>query len=637
MSDSKMRSTGDGLVWRQFLIGQTFGVVFAVLLFLIEPLWLMRHAHAHLGAPLISILSVYVALGWVLGAVMGILWGVIGRVFAGARRSDGTVPGLGPTLGFLMMALFMVRIETSQTLKTLPTGLMVSLAAALLAWVGLGYLGRRFLARYVPTERRSFVLKTLALASVFTFAGVVVVNQLGSVRVPRRSPVSASSPNIVLIVVDALRPDHLSTYGYDRETSPNLDRLASNAIVFENAYAHGNRTILSMPSLFTSLYPSFHGVISFNELAAPLSPDKTTLADVCRAAGYATVGVMSNINLKSAFGMTKGFDFAEEFDVLRYRLSVYRLLTRLGLVEKPRYISHAPDATVITNRGIDWLQRIGDRPFFLFLHYMDVHHPYDPPEEYVRMFETEGIDIDPKMLFAKTAAMVKRPPPLHLTREELTRLKDLYDACIRYTDDEIGRFLDELASSALERETVVIFTADHGDEFLEQGMLYHNNLTIESLIRVPLVIGRIPPEGAGDTRRSVAGIVRHVDLLPTVADLVGGETPPTVQGASLEPLLDGGDEWSADYTIAEGDYCTSLNVGQWKMMYVDTTETYHLYKLDEDPLGKVDVSDRYPAQAAELRVLIDDYMASAAGLNQGDRKQLSDEAVKQLRALGYIQ
>lgn len=253
------------------------------------------------------------------------------------------------------------------------------------------------------------------------------------------------------------------------------------------------------------------------------------------------------------------------------------------------------------------------------------------------MFESDGADIDPMMLFAKTAAMVKRPPPLQLPRAELTRLIDLYDSCICYMDDELGRFLDELKSMDLSRETVVIFTSDHGDEFLEHGMLYHNNLAIEPLIRVPLVIGRIPAKGAGSAGQSVDGIVRHVDILPTVADLVGGEVPAFVHGASLEPMLSGRSDRQADFSIAEGDFCTSLNKGQWKMMYVDTTDAFHLYNLHEDPLGLVDVSDRYPLEAAELKAFLDQYLANVAELQKGDQKQLSDEAIKQLKALGYMQ
>jgi arylsulfatase A-like enzyme len=613
-------------------------VAFAVLLFLVEPVWLMKAVRPHFGASLTTVLAVYAAFGWVLGALSGMLSGLVGRAVARVRRSDGTVPGLGTTLGFLFMALFIVRNESMLTLKTMPSNLIVSLVAAVLVWVGLGYLGRRFLTRYIPVARRSLVLNVLAVVAVFGFIGAVVLSMMGSVRLPRRTAASADSPNVVLVVVDALRADHLSCYGYDRETSPNLDEFAENSVLFGNAYSHGNRTIFAMPSLFTSLYPSFHGTgASWGEKVIPLPANRTTIADVCRDAGYTTVGLMSNINLKTPFGMTKGFDYAEEFDALRYRLSVYRVFVEAGLAKKPLYLSHAPNATVVTDSGIELLAQMKDRPFFLFVHYMDVHHPYNPPAHYVKMFETVGSEIDPNILFEKTAILVKRPMPLRLPGEELTRLIDLYDAGIRYTDDEIGRLLDELASLDLERETVVIFTSDHGDEFLEQGMLYHNNLAIETLIQVPLIIGRIPARNkfnAGDSREMM---VRHVDILPTVADLVGGKTPPNVHGASLVAWLSGRGGWDAEYSIAEGDFCTSVNKGPWKMMYVDTTSAYHFYKLDEDPLGLVDVGDRYPAEAAELRAILDEYLRAVAELPQGDQEQLSDEAVKQLRALGYIE
>jgi arylsulfatase A-like enzyme len=125
--------------------------------------------------------------------------------------------------------------------------------------------------------------------------------------------------------------------------------------------------------------------------------------------------------------------------------------------------------------------------------------------------------------------------------------------------------------------------------------------------------------------------------MPTVADLIGGETPPFVQGASMVSTLNGDRDWSADYSIAEGDFCTSLNKDHWKMLHVDTTGSYYLYKLDDDPLGMADVTDRYPAEAGEMRSLLDEYLAGVAELKAGQQKQLSGEEIKQLRALGYIQ
>ena len=634
MSDSGKQMSGPALIWRQFLVGQTFGVVFAVLLFVVEPVWLARDVYGQLGASLKTVFATYTAFGWVVGAVVGVAWGLIGTVWRRLVRPDGAVPGAGAFLGFLFMALFIVRLQSVETLKTFPSSIMTSLVAAALVWVGIGYLGRRFVHRYVPVGSRDKVRTILGIAAFVVFIGSVGSSQLESKGRPERAAASAASPNVVMIVVDALRPDHLQVYGYERETSPNLQRFAERATVFENAYSQGNRTIIAMPSLFTSLYPSFHGAVGFQERMIPLPESRTTISEVMRDAGYTTVGVMSNVYLKSAFGLTQGFDVVDEFETLRYQLSVYRVLDSLGIVKKPIRTSFAPDATEVTDRGIHWLHNIKDRPFFLYLHYMDVHHPYYPPPEYELMFNSIDSDVDSRVLFAKTAAMVRNPPPLALPREELRRLIDLYDGCVRFTDEEIGRFLRELESLDSGRETVVVFTSDHGDEFLEHGSLYHTNLAIETLVRVPLIVGRIP---APETGNRVADLVRHVDVLPTIAQIIGATPPANIDGVALTPLLEGRSASVAEYSIAEGDFCTSLNMLGWKLMYVDSTDAYQLYYLADDPLGREDVSDRYPDKVADMRAILDEYLARVAELEDGAEEPLSDEAIRELRALGYLQ
>jgi arylsulfatase A-like enzyme len=634
MSDSGKQMSGSALIWRQFLIGQTFGVVFAVLLFVVEPVWLARSVYGQLGASLKTVFAAYTAFGWVVGAVVGVAWGLVGAVWRRLVRPDGAVPGAGPFLGFLFMALFIVRLQSVETLKTFPSSIMTSLVAAVLVWVGIGYLGRRFAHRYVPVGSRDKIRMILGIAAFVVFIGSVGSSRLESKGLPKRTAASASSPNVVMIVVDALRPDHLQVYGYERETSPNLQRFAERATVFENAYSQGNRTIIAMPSLFTSLYPSFHGAVGFQERMIPLPQSRTTISEVIRDAGYTTVGVMSNVYLKSAFGLTQGFDAVDEFESLRYQLSVYRALTSLGIVKRPIRTSFAPDATEVTDSGIHWLHNIKDRPFFLYLHYMDVHHPYYPPPENELMFNSTDSDVDSRVLFAKTAAMVRNPPPLTLPGEELRRLIDLYDGCIRYTDEEIGRFLQELESLDVGRETVVVFTSDHGDEFLEHGSLYHTNLAIETLVRVPLIVGRFP---APETGNRVASLVRHVDVLPTIAQIIGAKTPANIHGVTLTPLLEGGSASVAEYSIAEGDFCTSLNMSGWKLMYVDSTGAYQLYYLADDPLGLKDVSGRFPDKVADMRAILDEYLASVAELDDGTEEPLSEEAIRQLKALGYLQ
>jgi arylsulfatase A-like enzyme len=616
------------------LTGQTFGVAFAVLLFVVEVLWIRRSDHGSFGATLATIMALYAATGWVMGAAAGVLSGLLATVFKRLVRDDGSVSGVGPFLGFLFMSMFIVRFESAKTLQTFPASVTTSLVAALLVWVGLGYLGRRFVKRLIPAGRRVVVLNLFALVAFFTVVGPLGISGMESDRIPVRTAQSATSPNVVLICVDALRPDHMSVYGYDRDTTPNLQRFADGATVFNNAYSHGNRTIIAMPSLFTGLYPSFHGAVGKGKVMIPLPESRTTMAQVCRDVGYTTVGAMSNVFLKTPYGLTKGFDRIEDFQLMRFTLSVYRALVKLGLIEKPPYTYYAPDATVVTDTGLEWLDRVKDGPFFLFLHYMDVHHPYTPPAEFETMFDTVIDAVDRDMLFTKTRAMVRNPPPLELPADELRRLVDLYDACIRYTDEEIGRFLYELESLDLERETVVIFTADHGDEFLDNGSLYHTNLAIEALIRVPLIVGRYPLPDAG---RRVKSMVRHVDVLPTVAELVGGETPMAIHGGSFLPLLRGEYVPVAEYSIAEGDFCKSLNKGNWKIMYVDSTDSYQLFDLAADPKGLVDVSERYPRKTAELKAIVEDYLARVEELQTGEHKELSEDQIRELKALGYIQ
>jgi arylsulfatase A-like enzyme len=601
MSSSVARKSGDGPIWRQFVIGQTFGVAFAVLLFLIEPVWLMGGSHAYLGASLTSVLGVYGAFGWVLGAGLGVVFGLVGAVFSRLRRADGTVAGLGPVIGFVLMALFIVRFESPQTLRTVPTTIMVSLGAAVLVWVGLGYLGRRFLARYVPVARRPVILKSLGLIAFATFVVPVVLSQIQSTRLPRRTPESDNSPNIVLVVVDALRPDHLSAYGYDRITSPNLDRFADGAVVFEKAYSHGNCAELAMPSLWTSKYPAFIERSDRGEV---------TIADLCRSAGYTTVCLSSAALLEAVPRMSQGFDEVADFHDLRFGLSIYRALAYLGLVEPPTHPPHFPGAASVTDRGIAWIERVKDRPFFLFLNYADAQPPYTPPAEYDAVFGSGGTDVQDQLLFMKAEALGAGSASVQLDAGELERIVDLYDATIRYVDEEIGRLMTKLESEGLGEKTIVIVTADRGVEFLEHGGLFDSRLATEETIRVPLIIGKVSAAGPG---RKASTVARHVDLLPTVAALIGSEMPVGINGSSLVPLLSGNKKDDSRVTIAEGDDCVSLNTKRWKILYLDASDAYRLYDLSVDRLGRSDVSVDYGSQQVEMKSLLEEYLDVRAG------------------------
>ena len=343
---------------------------------------------------------------------------------------------------------------------------------------------------------------------------------------------------------------------------------------------------------------------------------------------------MTNIYLKSIFGMTQGFDRVTEFNAGCYQLAVYRALQKVGLLTKPDYAATGtPAATELTDSGLEWLDRLQDRPFFLYLHYMDTHHPYVAPDPYERRFRPSTVGGQSEALFRKTVRLLKEGRQEQLSSVDLDTLRDYYDATILYADHEIGRILERVRRIAKERETIVVITADHGDEFLEHGNLYHNNpLMIEELIRVPLIVWN-PSRYRG---RRVDSQVRHIDILPTLARLIGQPVPEEAMGTSLEPLLDGSESDLGLVSITEGDFSTALIRQQWKIVYVDSTETVYLYNLENDPRETQDLSSVEPDVTADLMRRLDLYLEKARDVGHQREAPANPETIRQLKALGYL-
>lgn len=468
-----------------------------------------------------------------------------------------------------------------------------------------------------------------ALACAVSIAWVPVRHH----RMTAAKRADANAPNVVFVLIDALRADRLSYTGYPRRTSPFIDQLASGGTVFTRAYSHGNRTMIAMPSLFTSKYPSYARVIRNNDWWVPLSDEQTTIAEMLRDSGYATFALMSNPYLKRPFGLTQGFDRVEEFNDGYLHLVLHRLLLKSGLASRPRYAMGLPaNATEVTGAALAWLRRKpADAPFFCYIHYMDVHQPYLPPESFEDMFTLDPRlrSIDPRELTTRTVDVVHTPGSL-LGEDDLTRLSDLYDACIRYVDSEIERLV-EAAVSRNDRPTIVIITSDHGDEFQEHGQLYHTNLLIEELIRVPLLIWRSDrPES-----RRVEKLVRHIDVLPTIAELTGARAHFDIVGRSLVPELNSGAEGPAVYLIAEGEYCSAVVEQGWKLMRVDTTSTIALFDLTTDFGARHDVADKEPRTFKRMLETLDLYFEGVPSTG-ATRLESSEASLEQLRSIGYV-
>lgn len=310
---------------------------------------------------------------------------------------------------------------------------------------------------------------------------------------------------MVLLSVDALRADHLSCYGYHRETTPNIDRIAGDGLQFMNAFSPSSHTREAVPAFLTGRYPD-EAVDSGYHL------DTRTVAARFTHRGYATGAFHSNPFLSRAYGYD--VDFCEFDDDLR--LGSHKLVVLAQrLLDKLRN-RHYARANAINERSLHWIDSLSrlDSGFFLWNHYMDVHGPYEPPEQYQKSFRDTVVGKPAARELYKRAMDV----PESLTEQDHRTLVDLYDAETRYVDDRIGQFFSALSERELLDETLVILTADHGDGFGEHGYYEHPRRLDTELLHIPLVVSH--PSLDYDQYDEP---VSTLDIVPTVLDALGME------------------------------------------------------------------------------------------------------------------
>jgi arylsulfatase A-like enzyme len=392
-------------------------------------------------------------------------------------------------------------------------------------------------------------------------------------------------PDVVLVVVDTLRADHLGAYGYRRPTSPRIDALASRGTLFEKAWSTAPWTLPSVMSIVTSRYPSSHRVENDGLKLAASIP---TLAETMRAAGYATGAFVAHVYVGRQFGFDRGFDAFDDFGV---GAPGYRPEARME-----------PTADRVTAAAAEWVRAQGSRPLFLLVHYFDPHWPYDPPEKYRAMFPSDYAG----PLDAGYDAISRFKDPLVAMPEEYRRfLVDRYDGEIRFVDDEIGRLTEALEKAGRGSRAFVIVTGDHGEEFKEHGSIGHGRQLYEEVIRVPLIIAGPPGgglEGGADAAaRRVATPVSGIDLFPTVLDLAGiGQAPPGLQGTSLAPLARAaatghegtppGDRPLVSETARLNACRKAVRIADLKLIDFMDENRSELYDLAGDPAERRDLS-----------------------------------------------
>ena len=314
---------------------------------------------------------------------------------------------------------------------------------------------------------------------------------------PRRE--AGDRPDVVLIVVDTLRRDRLSCYGHERATTPNLDRFAARAVRYDNAYSQAPWTTPSIGSMLTSQYPSALGIRG--ERSA-LAGDVVTLAEALDAAGYVTGAVVSHSFCSAEWGFDQGFDYFDDSHVLGHEA-----VTSPGVID----------------RALSFVEEFdgGAEPFFLWVHLFDPHCAYVEHAEHD--FGGSGDYRGPIRSGQLFRRLLKLRP--ELGPEDVSELLRLYDSEIAFTDHHLGRLLE-----ALDEDVLVVFTTDHGEEFLDHGRLGHAKTLFDEVLRAPLLI-RYPGHPGGVVREPVA----LLDLYPTILDVAGLPIPSDLEGVSLAP------------------------------------------------------------------------------------------------------
>jgi arylsulfatase A-like enzyme len=421
--------------------------------------------------------------------------------------------------------------------------------------------------------------------------------------------------NILIYLVDCLRPDHLPFFNYKKNVAPHMDKFSKDSIIFNKAFAQGSWTRPSVGALFTGLHPFAHRAIT---LKSGLASELTTLAEVLEKAGYYTIGVSSNAGIKQFFNFHQGFKFFK-----------YHSNLDGGISDK------------LNEHAISELKK-KRTPFFLFLHTMDLHRPYRLKEEFHPSTPEGGSDKDRQIV-----TVIKDGGMRY--QVDLKHVLAMYDAAIQQNDKSFGDLIEELKKLDLYDNTLIILTADHGEELYDHKKFAHGKTLYQEVINQLLVI-KLP--GKLMAGKVIQENIQTIDIFPTFLDLIGEPIPSYLFGKSLKNLIfspPGFESPFHDEIFTETGKELRLKAvidGNWKLIRKtgiesDKPEKYELFNLKDDPSEKNNLFYRNPIASEYLKRRMQNWAQSQeklAKLVKGDvEKILTKKEIEELKALGYIQ
>jgi len=418
--------------------------------------------------------------------------------------------------------------------------------------------------------------------------------------------------NIVLITVDALRSDSMSCYGYQYETCANIDEFSKKSLLFKNTYCTIPKTSASIASIMTGLHPYVHKT---RPTQGPLASKNITIAEALRLKGYYNYAVVDNANLSKTFQFNQGFN---------------------EYIEVWENIDDKKESTqYITEKGIKFLNKKRDTPFFLWLHYMETHTPYMPPEKYIEQ-KNKGRDIT-KIENKIVAGTIHERTLLEEHHFE-GYFTSLYEGAIKYADEEIGKIIDLFYKNNWHKNTLFIISSDHGEDLGEYNYFFnHGMLTFNPGIRVPLIV-YMP----GFKPKVITRPVSLMDIYPTILHIVGLQPHQDIQGISLlrkykKRLL---------YIIGSGSFSViTRNVYHFTYLTPSTceklnTQNRYLFNFYNDPHEKNNIITKHRILSERLEKNYNEYRSIHNYLDLYKKteevKKLSEKALENLKTLGYI-
>ena len=434
-----------------------------------------------------------------------------------------------------------------------------------------------------------------------------------------------SGPNILLIVPDSLRADHLGCYGYNKNTSPNIDKFAEKSLFFEKAMSNSPWTKPSIGSILTSLYPHEHKAVRWTD---NLNPKCLTLAEMLRNKNYSTMAVQTNPYITKKRNFQQGFQHYKDIVLA--------------------------DGEKVTNQFISWLNKNKRKPFFAYLHYMDIHYPYIVPKEFCQQHPLESYsELDLNELKPIDIRILSE---IGMAQNDKQFIIDLYDRSIKYFDHNFKRIIDALNKANLQKKTVVILISDHGEEFWDHKSFGHGHTLYRELHHVPLIINSIyfPAQ-------RIKVQIQLLDLFPTLIKTVGIKQKINSRGTDLSPLIHNQRQLQEVIMlegILNGPEKKAVLKGKWKLIentgirnneesfdpignltkfrYPIFEKNYELYNVNKDFFEKFNSFQDHKEIAKNLRTYINLLKLDDTFFSKKIKKTPKNINLEELKSLGYI-